>query len=539
MILLNVQDLGSTRGKREKRVKDEYFKNVHRIPKMLGIEQKNFGAYYTDESIVEYVINKIKPNRNACILDPACGCGSFIIPLYLLDNKKKKPPIRLYGVDIDNKAIRFTINLLTEFSKDLTREDIGNYIMLGDFLTSPDTLQSYSESWNTKLSDISKKGGFDIIVGNPPFNIEDISLKKPFFKEQIHRELATKSKNMPIYFILRSLELLKPSGVIAFVLPKTLLYVAKYREFRMYLLHNYKLIRITEIGLKFKGVRGEQIIIFIKNERPKENSEIEFETIKEKDNKKNEVFKIKQRYFVDMPSLPTLPNVSTYNILKKLSNNFSKLGDLKGLEIFRGVPMSDGNADIVPFEISNTKISNAYARGRDIVKLHLRSLVIPKKMVHDEHKLLKIKRPKIIIQNIFSSESGIISYLDTNGLATSETVTNIVIEDLNKLAYVYGLLNSKLLNFYLCSVVFSGSKLTMHLDGYYLKQLPLVWDKSKKEIDAITEIAKSSLQSPIEDTKETLRKLDKYVYELYGIDIEEQKTIDAILSKTLSRKSMW
>ncbi len=523
-----------------KSIKDEYFKNVHKIPKLLGIEQKNLGAYYTDESIVEYMIRKLELSPDASVLDPACGCGSFIIPLYQYNNKEKKSRIRLYGVDIDKKAIQFTINFLSEISPNLAICDVEDSIMLGDFLTSPTTIVSEAESWNRTLSEISKEGGFDVIVGNPPFNIDNLSLKKPFFKNDDHRELANKTKNMPIYFILRGLELLKPGGTIAFVLPKTLLYVAKYKDFRTYLLRNYKLIRITEIGLKFKGVRGEQIIIFVKNEPPDKNSKIEFSTLKGNSNGTNEVgFEIKQCDFEDKPSLPTMPNVVAYNILKKLSVNLLRLDDLSEVEIFRGVPINSDKLEIVPFETHLDQVSGACVRGRDIMKLHLRNLTIPLKVTPNKDKLLRIKRPKIIIQNIFSSESGIISYLDMNGLITSETVTNLVIRDQYKLAYVYGLLNSKLLNFYLCSVVFSGSKLTMHMDGYYLKQLPIIWNNSIDEINAIAEIAKNSIHSSPSNTKEILRKLDKYVYKLYGIDSREQKAIDEILSTTLSHKSMW
>ncbi|MEM3191945.1 MAG: N-6 DNA methylase [Candidatus Micrarchaeaceae archaeon] len=520
--------------------KDEYFRNVHKIPALLGIEQKNLGAYYTDESVVTYMLSKLDLRSGANILDPSCGCGSFIIPLYLMTQKNNKSSFKLYGLDIDKKAVDFAIKFLSEVSPKLTLDNIGNQIMNGDFLVGPKSSEFEFKAWAKVLSDISMKGGFDIIIGNPPFNVEKISVKRPFFTEPIHRELASKTKNMPIYFILRSLELLRHGGTIAFVLPKTLLYGGKYLEFRKYILQNYRVIRITEIGLKFKGVRGEQILIFIKKERPNEYSEIEFSTIKDSGKEfKGDEFAVRQNYFENMAILPTIPNRTIYEIVRKLSVQSLKISDFTDAKIFRGLSLGQTKIVVRPFDQNSDLVSNAFVRGRDITKFRLRSLAFPSNPVVNKDKLLQIKKPKIMIQNIFSSESGVISYLDMQGIATSETVTNVVISDQRKLAYVFGLLNSKLLNFYLSTVIFSGSKLTMHMDRFYLEQLPFLWDETREETDAIIEIAKNAIFSDPDQSKQLLRQLDKHVYELYGIDLKKQQAIEKILANVLSRKSMW
>jgi tRNA1(Val) A37 N6-methylase TrmN6 len=518
-----------------------YFGNVERIPDILGIEKRDFGAYYTDEQIANYILDHLDIRPGSYVLDPSCGCGSFVFPLYyrILKNRKKRLD-GLYGVDIDNKAVEYTINTILKMSRGLNREEVLGHIINRDFIFKQRDLVDGTDIWQEKLTEILQEGGFDFIVGNPPFNLNNHKKMKPVLSKAIHREIAKEHGNIPIYFILRGLELLKKGGTLAFVLPKTLLYVGKYHDFRSYILNNFSILKITEIGIKFKGVRGEQIVLFIKNEKPTANSAIVFTNLtKEGSQGACRPFKVPQSYFSIMDGIPTMPNELAYQLVRKLKEKSVQILDFREIDVCRGVSLGKARLETIPYEGDRVIPTNAFIKGKDISKLHLKSLTIVEEHLYKSSELSRIKKPKIILQNIYSSESGLISYLDKQCLPTTETVTNIIMADRRKLAYVHALLNSKLINFYLSQVVFSRSRLTMHLDRYYLRQLPLLWDPSREETTKLVTLGEQSVYTNPDDVKYTLKEIDKLVYRLYGINDHGRLAVEDIMSKTLSHKSLW
>ena len=148
-----------------------------------------------------------------------------------------------------------------------------------------------------------------------------------------------------------------------------------------------------------------------------------------------------------------------------------------------------------------------------------------------------LEKDKIILQNIFSSEAGIISCIDKKGNLNFDTITNIVLKDNSfKLEYVFGLLNSKLLNFYLKYAIYNKSKLTMHTDKVYIGKIPILKSDKKTENEIIHLVGKLSKNK---DKKKILRELDTKVYKLYKFNKKEQNLIESALKKTMSEKSLW
>ena len=94
------------------------------------------------------------------------------------------------------------------------------------------------------------------------------------------------------------------------------------------------------------------------------------------------------------------------------------------------------------------------------------------------------------------------------------------------------------MNFFLSQYVFSGSKLTMHVDGSYLHQLPLIWDTEREETSRLINFAKN-INKDNRNLKLILDEIDKLVYSLYGVTDEQRNVIETVMNKTLSKKSMW
>jgi tRNA1(Val) A37 N6-methylase TrmN6 len=520
-------------------VTEDYYNNINKIPEKLGIEQKDLGAFYTDKDVVNYILQHLEVGPDTTILDPACGCGSFLFPLYHMAVFRKKPyMLDIYGIDIDERAVIFTRNALKSIMGSQSEKIAESHVILGDFLFNKSLGNSFTSEIDI-LNDVRNNGGFDYIVGNPPYNVKNVTEKKIELVGSLHRKIADKTKNMPIYFILRAIELLKEGGTIAFVLPKSLLYVKKYDDFRKYILHNFTITRIVEIGIKFKGVRGEQIIAFIKKGRPTINSSIEFISIyKSSINLKQVPFSVSQKYFLDKPSLPVFLDPDIFKAVEHINQNSDRLANFTEYKVFRGLPLNITEITENSPE-ANRKFDNRCIRGRDIAKGHLKRICSFNIKSTENPKIEELRKPKIVMQNIYSSESGIISYLDEIGVITTETVTNVVISNHTKLKFFYALLNSKLINFYLFNSIFSQSKLTMHMDGYYLGQIPVVWKEHSNEMHEILEIVDKIHNCKESELKELFSRIDTLVYSLFGMDPQLIKIVENAMSFVLSRRSMW
>ena len=134
------------------------------------------------------------------ILDPACGSGSFLIRAYdellnyhakvrskattELDQFDRMPILtgNIFGVDLDQQAVEFArLNLLL---RGLAKRDhlppLTNNIRRGNSLISgtEEELKAYFGdnwrdkkpfNWEQEFKDIMANGGFDVVIGNPPY----------------------------------------------------------------------------------------------------------------------------------------------------------------------------------------------------------------------------------------------------------------------------------------------------------------------------------------------------------------------------------
>jgi type I restriction-modification system DNA methylase subunit len=516
---------------------EDYYNNINKIPEKLGIAQRDLGAFYTDREVVNYILRHLKVGPNTTILDPACGCGSFLFPLYHNAVLREKPSfLNIYGVDIDERAVNFTRMVLKSIIGSQSERIAENHVILGDFVFNR-YLGDFSTSKIGILNDMMNKGGFDYIIGNPPYNVKNVTKKKVELTEDLHKKIADKTKNMPIYFIFRALELLKEGGTIAFVLPKSLLYVKKYDDFRKYILRNFIITRITEIGIKFKGVRGEQVIVFIKKSQPTKSRSTEFVSIyKPFINLKQASFSLSQTYFLDKHSIPVFSDPDIFKAVEHINHNSDKFSNFVEYRVFRGLPLSVTEINETSLDVIR-KSDNYCIRGRDIAKGRLKRVCFFNLKAKDNPKIEELRKPKIVMQNIYSSESGIISYLDQMGIITTETVTNVFISDHTKLKFIYALLNSKLINFYLFNAIFSRSRLTMHMDGHYLGQIPVVWKEKSDEVHEIVRIVDKIKNCKESELKGLFSRIDALVYSLFGLNQQLIKIVETAMSTVLSRRS--
>src|SRR3989344_4308620 len=494
-------------------------------------EKKDLGQFYTPQEIVNYIINFLNIKKDSKILDPTCGCGVFLVTAY--NHLKRISPNALnnvYGVDLNNSATKIArINLWLRNGQDSNSLNIiEKNIKIGNSVVEKRFIDKKAFNWKKEFSEILNKGGFDFIIGNPPYvtlkNKRDYDVNESFFSQ-----IANGSTNAASLVIAKSYELLKEDGVMAFVLPKTLIRVNSYSRLREFLLSNSKILHIFDLGTCFKDVRGEQIVLFVQKTSKKESIKNNKVLIRLSDN--NKEFYVPQKIFQKYNTFLMFEDNTYYDLIEKIKGeNLESIAD-----IFRGLSISPSSQIISK---SKSKESISIIKGNDISKSSYSNgfFIDIDKLKSNSSKIDEFQKRKIILQNIFSSEAGIISSIDEKGNLNFDTVSNIILKDNSyQLDYIYGLLNSKLINFYLLYAVYNKSKLTMHTDKVYLGKIPIkkASKKIQKEImDIVKKINKENL-------KEKLSELDKKVYKLYGMTKNEQYKVNFALKQIMSERSFW
>jgi len=183
---------------------------------------------------------------------------------HLTTTEKKRILLNnIYGVDIDLQAVEVTklsllLKVLEGENKDtlqsqlaLFREralpDLGNNIKCGNSLIGPDFYEGKQMDlmdeeeryrinvfdWDTEFAEIMNVGGFDAVIGNPPYiRIQALKEWAPieveFYKERFK---AASKGNYDIYvvFVEKGLDLLNKNGQLGFILPHKF-FNAKYGE---------------------------------------------------------------------------------------------------------------------------------------------------------------------------------------------------------------------------------------------------------------------------------------------------------------------
>ncbi len=237
-----------------------------------------------------------KGARRLSVLDPACGSGSFLIGAYqyLLDwyrdwyvandpkqHKDRVYQVRkdlwrltsterkrivldhIYGVDIDPQAVEVTkLSLLLKvlegesdeslsrqlklFHKQRALPDLGDNIKCGNSLIGPDfykeqQLSLFDEEdrlrinvfdWHAEFREIMKSGGFDTVIGNPPYiRMEAFKELKDYLRQ--HYDTHAERSDLYVYFIEREHELLRDGGLFGMIVSNKFLrarYGDKVRE---------------------------------------------------------------------------------------------------------------------------------------------------------------------------------------------------------------------------------------------------------------------------------------------------------------------
>lgn len=482
--------------------------------------RKKYAQFFTHKNLIRFVLSHVEINKDSKILDPACGVGAFLLEAY----KLSKNINNIYGIDIDSTAIELSkINFELTFGKK------------NNNLIKDNTIKGFN--LKNAFPEVYKNGGFDLIVGNPPF--QNLYKNKDFEIEEYKKySIDNGIVNSASLMIIKSYEMLKDGGYLGFVLPKNLARVESFKSVRDFIIKNTTILHIYDIDHYFKDVRGDQILLILKKEKPLQNHQVKISVLKKKCTfEKPYEYKIGQIDFEEFNFFPIFYDEKIFPIARKILNIKPTLADVCDNNIFRGI--GELGAKHSSIMTKPSKNSQTILRGDSIQRFGIKyNLYLNKEELNKKqnNKIEKLSTNKIVLQNICSKEGGIFATISNKDELSLDTVTNIVCKSV-ELKYLLALLSSKLSNFFILFIVFLNSNFTMHTDREYIGKLPVI--VNQKEQDRVIKIVDKLLKINNKYSSEFFKnydELNKIIFTIYGIKDEDQMIINSLLSETMSKK---
>ena len=560
--------------------------------------------YIVDNTIGKLVEGKTpKEISKLRFADIACGSGSFLITVYerildyhkrwYLDNpeqakkdgcilyegayrlslKQKQVVLtnNIYGVDIDQQAVEVSqLSLYLKLLEDETTAtandtwvlfkeqllpNLNKNIVCGNSLIGTDILESdlfdYEEEKRIKPMDfenvfpaVMHNGGFDAIVGNPPYSAkQSVDTKKfaPFYSTVEYK------CDLFAFFVEKGYYLLNATGKLGFIIPVSWMTNIYYRKLRALLIESQSLEQINLIeGLVFNSANIDTNIIFLSKCKNKAKK-LKWSVSKAGSlnsaiiNRSYSQFSADEGY-----SISSEVGDKWYDIKRKVEKDSVQLKEISKISL--GMKLRS-NDEFIVFKKSKEN-PDAIVFGKDIGKYNpiqvSRYFNFKEAIIVGGTKNETIQRgcPKIFIQAIrnLSLEERIIATLDQDGYYFVGTVNAVtVLDDRFNYTYLLGLLNSKFFNTY-----FKKRFTTISLTASFLGVLPVkVIDfralKEKAAHDKIVRLVNQMLaakrqlqQAKTEGDKNYLerkcerldKEIDQLVYKLYNLTKEEIKIVE-------------
>lgn len=262
---------------------------------------------YTPEMIVSTLVDECMPIKNPQkdfkIIDVSCGSGIFLVKTYKRivhwwryeqwkkTGKLTKPPMSvlkelllksIHGVDIEQDAIRLSIFSLALAILDEVDLDPPTWEML----KFPDLSKNIITRDFFEFIMSKPNADFDLVIGNPPFNLPSVNDKEPsrirHFKELKARigyksEINIPDENPALHFLVQSLKLLKENAMLCLIQPSGPILYQKDFNFKQDLFSQYNLLQIidfTKLADKLWGARNvSTAAVFIQKTKP-DDSEV-------------------------------------------------------------------------------------------------------------------------------------------------------------------------------------------------------------------------------------------------------------------------
>lgn len=223
------------------------------------------------------------------ICDPACGSGAFLnqvlefliaehryvdeLEAQLFDTPLVLPNVEnhilennIFGVDINEESVeiaRLSLWLRTA-KKGRKLSSLNSNIKVGNSLIDdPAVAGDLAFDWQAQFPQVFAKGGFDVVVGNPPYVRP--REQKSEEKDWLVKNYDTAENQFDLYhlFIEKSEYIRNSEGVVSLILPNAFLANENTEKLRSFIIENCHIEKIIECGGGVFDDASVEVLIYV------------------------------------------------------------------------------------------------------------------------------------------------------------------------------------------------------------------------------------------------------------------------------------
>lgn len=389
--------------------------------------------------------------------------------------------------------------------------------------------------WHTWFKDIFDNGGFDIVIGNPPY----FQLKKGYVDKNKYPYSEGKDKgkqNIYKLFVEHSYNILCTGGVCALITQSSLMCDSSSQFTRELLIKKTQLSQVIEFpkvaphpeGQLFKGALVATCIVLFKKEIPENIHTFCLSA-------NNDLTTINNFGFAVMPQqtpirfypkgyyFPLIRH-QDFSIIQKMNDSTTFLGDM-----IQSATQGDFNLTNESFCFSTTPSDVKMYRGCHVHRFYIDEVV--DEYIQNGYKQSVIttntKNTYLVCQQI----SGMtdkrrfnVSLTKRDKCLFGNSVNKIELKDSEKAKYILAIINSRIIDWY-----FRKTSTNNHVNIYELEQLPIpraTHEQQQTIMDIVDKIIQQKRANPYSDTSILEKEIDNLVYQLYNLTTEEIAIIE-------------
>jgi type I restriction-modification system DNA methylase subunit len=489
---------------------------------------------------------------------------------YRLTSKLRRELLRncIFGVDIDNQAVEVAITSLSLKALEGTRHDelyaevdlfhetvlpkLEDNIKCGNSLIGMDIFDGKLEfskeeekklnpfDWGKSFPGVFKNGGFDCVIGNPPYGAELTEMSRQY----LDAEFLLSNTDTAALLIVKKKKLLRLNGLGGFIVPKPFIYSSNWQKTRDEVLPD--IIKVIDVSKVWKEVKLEMVIEILK--KTSESSKFYMSGIRNG----NEIIEqgvINKDLCTKYGFILSGVKPEEIFIANKIQENSIPLNNLVINQ--RGGMLQKG--------IQNEPVGLAVFGGKQVSRYFMEiepKGYIPENQCSDAKAY--VKDNSLLVQNIVAHIMNPVDHIQI--IATIPFDKNIIILDtINqlenksnyKIQFLLGVLCSNFCNWYVYRFIFGKAIRTMHFDSPVTSRIPFpILDFNTPEdvkkhdqlvalVDTMLSINKELHQSETPHTEQqqnqikdriayTDRQIDQLVYKLYNLTPEEILIVEGI-----------
>ncbi|MCD2347403.1 Eco57I restriction-modification methylase domain-containing protein [Clostridium guangxiense] len=457
----------------------------------------------------------------------------------------------LFGEDDETKKKQIKVKI------DKIRDDLIEYKLTKD--GNREGLKKYEEMkklkmkpyfiWELEFAKVFKdNGGFDVVIGNPPYGAKFDKKNKNFLQKKYPSVPDYESAD---YFVCKTEELLRSKGIISYIIPNTILANVFAEKIRKQIINNWRFINVDNLSTidVFESATVRNCILTLLKEH---NSNFNCKFINAKiDNSVYIIDKIKivsKDYLND--NIDNWLNIfyhdeetiSIINKIKKLSTPLSQFTEIsQGLipyDKYRG-----HSKETIKNRIwhSNFKKDDTYRmelQGKDLNRYSIRwngkTWISYGEWLAAPRKKEFFTEPRILIREITNPRI-LASYTCEEYYNTPSIINIINFNSINS-KYVLGLINSKLISFYHNNTSSKANKgIFPKILVNDVRNIPIVLS-NEKTMNFMIELVEQALSMNQEENEKVDKmkldsKIDNLVYKIYELSDEEINKVENYFKK--------